>query len=81
MKTHPDGRPWEYPWDSWRDGPHFSASYLRRMVPAGDADAELIKALLALQRYVVHISRTAEERGRRLVAGGLASISSFPAES
>jgi hypothetical protein len=20
---------WDYPWDSWRDGPHFSANYLR----------------------------------------------------
>jgi hypothetical protein len=82
MKTHPDGRPWEYPWDSWRDGPHFSANYLHQMSSTGNADvAELIKALLAdpklphlfpsedyLQRYVVHISKTDEERHRRLTA-------------
>ena len=47
MKTHPDGTPWEYPLDSWRDGPHFSASYLHRMVPADDHEAELIDAPLA----------------------------------
>jgi hypothetical protein len=81
MKTHPDGRPWEYPWDSWRDGPHFSADYLRRMKPAGDAEAELIKALLAdpglphlfpnqdyFRRYTAQISKTVEERDRRLAA-------------
>jgi hypothetical protein len=81
MKTHPDGRPWEYPWDSWRDGPHFSADYLRQIVPTDDVEAELIKALLAdltlphlfpnedyLRRYVVHISKTVEERRRRLAA-------------
>jgi hypothetical protein len=81
MKTHPDGTPWEYPWDSWRDGPHFSASYLRRMTPADEVDAELIKILLAdpklphlfpnedyLRRYVVHISKTSKDRDRRLAA-------------
>jgi hypothetical protein len=49
--------------------------------PANDAEAELIEALLAdprlphlfltrdyLQRYIVHISKTIEERDRRLVA-------------
>ena len=81
MKTHPDGRPWEYPWDSWRDGPHFSVGYLRRIKPTGDADAELIKALLVdpklphlfpnedyLRRYVVHITPNLEEQKRRLAA-------------
>jgi hypothetical protein len=82
MKTHPDATPWEYPWDSWRDGPHFSASYLRRMLPnARGFETELIKALLAdpklphlfltkdyLRRYVVHITPVAEERERRLAA-------------
>ena len=80
-KKHPDGTPWEYPWDSWRDGPHFSASYLRQMAPANDIDAELIEILLAdpklphlfpnedyFRRYVVHISKTVEERDRRLAA-------------
>ena len=52
MKTHPDGRPWEYPWDSWRDGPHYSAGYLRRMRPIGNLPknahvVELIDALPA----------------------------------
>lgn len=81
MKMHPDGRPREYPWDSWRDGPHFSARYLSRMSRGDSATKELVKMLLAdpklphlfpnedyLRRYVVHVSKTAEERDRRLAA-------------
>ena len=90
MKTHPDGTPWEYPSDSWRDGPHFSASYLHRMVPADDHEAELIDAPLAdpklaicSRMYVVHITPVAEERKQRLTcdAGSLASIPSSVVEN
>ena len=35
IKTHPDGTPWEYPWDSWRDGPHFSVYFLRKVRTIG----------------------------------------------
>jgi hypothetical protein len=96
MKTHPDGRPWEYPWDSWRDGPHFSADYLRRMKPTGDADAEADQGIAGRSQAAAPVpkrglppalcgahhprSGSMQAKARR-GAGSLASVSSFPAES